>query len=257
VPPPLGRTIRLTPIRKLMGDFLALSRRVPIVSIERRMNLGAVVAARAGAADRPSWFAIFMKAFGAVSAVRPELRQSCLTFPTERVFESRRTVANLAVARTVDGTDGVLRLTVRDPERLPLPRIDAHIRRARSAPLDEVPEFRRALFLGRFPKFIRRLVWWVGLEVIGKVRVKQFGTFGMTGVSALGSASLNLLTPVNTITFGVIEPDGSVTVRFFYDHRLLDGVIPAKTLEDLETVLRTTIRDELNALPRVRQFLAA
>ena len=248
--PPLGRTIRITPVRRLMVDFLAMCQRVPVVAIERRMNLSAVIAARAGAADRPSWFAIFMKAYAAVSAARPELRQLFLTFPTERLYESHRTIANLAVARTVDGVDGVLRYTIRDPETLSLAEIDALIRSARTDPIESVPEYYRALRLGRAIKPVRRFFWWLGLHVVGKMKAKEFGTFGITGVSALGSASLNLLTPVNTLTFGVFEADGTVNVRFFYDHRVLDGIVPAKTLEDLECGLKTTILDELRALPR-------
>jgi hypothetical protein len=250
VPASQGRTIRLTPIRRLMVDFLALCRRVPVVAIERRMNLSSLIAARAGAADRPSWFAIFMKAFAAVSAARPELRRLFLTFPTERIYEYHRTIANLAVARTVDGVDGVLRYTIRDPETLTLAEIDALIHTARTDPIDSVPEYYRALRLGRAIKPVRRFFWWLGLHVVGKMKAKEFGTFGLTGVSALGSASLSVLTPVNTLTFGVFEADGTVTVRFFYDHRVLDGIAPAKALEDLERALKSTTVDELNALPR-------
>jgi hypothetical protein len=94
----------------------------------------------------------------------------------------------------------------------------------------------------------RRLVWWLGLSVVARWREQCFGTFGVTGVAALGSASLHLLSPLTTtLTYGVFAADGTAPVRLFYDHRVLDGVQPAAALAELEQALRGPIVEELRA----------
>ncbi len=68
----------------------------------------------------------------------------------------------------------------------------------------------------------------------------------MTAYAGLGAASLHprgLLT--STLSYGVIEPDGSVMVRVTYDHRTLDGGTVARALANMESVLRNEIVAEL------------
>jgi hypothetical protein len=229
-----------------MCDFLDASRKVPLVAIERAMPLADVIAARKATVAKPSWFAIFIKAYAAVSAARPELRRVYLARPWGRFFQYNDTVANLAVARTVNGEDGVLGYHIRSPERLSLADIDDRIRAARTAPVGTIPSYRRALRIARLPGPVRRLAWWVGLNGSGRERLRWFGTFGVTAVAALGSATLSLLSPLTTtVTYGVFRDDGTVTVRLFFDHRVLDGVGPAQALGEMEQVLRGPIVDEL------------
>jgi hypothetical protein len=157
-------------------------------------------------------------------------------------------VASLAVARDVEGEDGVLFAMIRSPERKSLGEIDDFIRSARQEPLEKFGDFRRHLLISRLPRFIRRLASWASLDVSGDWRARFAGTFGVTGVAALGSASLTLLSPLTTtLTYGIFREDGSVNVRLFYDHRVMDGVQPAMALEELQTELCGAIRDELLA----------
>lgn len=250
---PPGRTIALSPARKYMCDMLRASRKIPLVAVERHCRLGEVVAARDRLAARPSWFALFLKGWALVSARRPELRRAYLSFPWPRLHEHACNVASLAVARRVGDEDAVMSLQIRHPERRSLADIDDLIRRSRTDPVERFGDFRRARRLGRMPWPLRRFFWWLGLEVSGRLRLQNAGTFGVTGVAALGSASLHLLSPLTTtITFGVFAADGTVPVRLFYDHRVLDGVQPAEALRDLEDTLCGPIREELaGGAPRV------
>ena len=50
-----------------MTDLLHFAMKVPSVPAERRLSLGAVVAARAQCAARPPWTAIFAKAYAMVA----------------------------------------------------------------------------------------------------------------------------------------------------------------------------------------------
>jgi hypothetical protein len=245
---PRGRTIPLSRARRIMVDLMNASCKVPLVAIERSMPLGDVVDARQRLFQRPSWFAIFLKAYAAVCARRPVLRQAYLSWPWPRIHQHECTVASLAVARPVDGEDGVLFAMIRFPEQMSMGAIDAFIRAARCEPVERFGDFRRHLLLSRLPRFLRRLAWWMALDVSGDWRARFAGTFGVTGVAALGSASLSLLSPLTTtLTYGQIGDDGRVNVRLFYDHRVMDGVQPAAALEELQTELCGSIRDELLA----------
>jgi hypothetical protein len=246
---PSGTTLSLTPMRRLMCELLHASRRVPLVAIERTLAISDVIAARKQAHVRPSWFAIFLKAYAIVSERRPELRRSFLTFPWSRLHQHACNVAALAVPRTVNGDEGVLWYLIRRPERLPLAEIDTRIRAARNLPVDQITNYRRQLRVARLPGPLPHFMCWLGLSISGNWRAKFAGTFGITGIAALGSSSLSLLSPLTTtLTYGVFQPDGSVNVRLFYDHRVLDGIGPAAALEELESVLHGPIREELAGL---------
>ena len=129
---------------------------------------------------------------------------------------------------------------------------------ARSRPVMEVKEFRRALNMARWPAPIRRLLMWLGLN-LARQRANYFGTFQLSVYSGLGAESLNPLTPLTTIfNYGPISEDGSVTVRIHYDHRVMDGANVARALEKFEKILNGAIANEVaeraeNTVPRASQ----
>jgi hypothetical protein len=225
---------------------MRVSQNVPLVAVERRLRLGEVIEARQRLTIRPSWFALFMKAYALAAARRDELRRSFLTFPWSRLHQHSCNVAHLVIARRVADEEGVLGVMIRYPEQLSLAEIDAVIRKARTEPIEQIAAFRRVLLMSRLPGPLRRLAFWAGVNVSGDWRARFFGTFLLTGVGALGSASLHVLSPLSTtLTYGVFEADGSVLVRLFYDHRIMDGVVPAEALQELEQNLNGPILEEL------------
>src|SRR5262249_16312919 len=70
-----ARTRRLPPPGRFICALLPFGRGVPRVPVQGRMNLARVAAARRAALRRPSWCAVFTKAFALVAAARPELRR--------------------------------------------------------------------------------------------------------------------------------------------------------------------------------------
>src|SRR5437867_10670871 len=82
-----GRSLPLSPARRLMCDLMHASRQVPLVAVERLIDLRAVRDARRRCADPPSWFALLVKAFALTAVRRPVLRTSYLTFPWPRPYE--------------------------------------------------------------------------------------------------------------------------------------------------------------------------
>src|SRR6516225_2391613 len=96
---PAGQTLPLTPARRFMCDLLADARRVPTAWVQQPMQLAAVAAARRAAEPRPSWRAIFTRAFGFVAAEWPELRRVYLELPWPHLYEHPENVAAVVVVR--------------------------------------------------------------------------------------------------------------------------------------------------------------
>jgi hypothetical protein len=251
--PSRGRSRPLSLARQLVTDFVRAAQRVPTVCLERRMRLGPLAEARAAARPRPGWCAIFTKAFAVVSARTPALRQAYLSFPRARLYESPITTAAVALERPMGGELGVGFAIFREPQSWPLLEVHNRLRQSKSAPEAELGEHRRALRTARLPWPLRRLVWWFGLNVSGRQRVRNFGTFGVTAPTSTGASLLSLLSPVTaTLTYGVVSRTGRVDVRLTFDHRVMDGCSAGRALADLEAVLLNEIRPELAEFWSVR-----
>lgn len=245
-----GVSIPLSLPRQLICDYLHFARQIPSVPVQRRMRLGEVVAARAATGLRPSWCALFAKAYGFVAAATPALRRAYMSFPRPRLYEHPVNVASIAIERKFGDEDAVFFAHLRQPETMSLADLDLRLRRFKEQPLENFGEFRRILLMNRFPRPLRRLLWWIGLNVWGRKRAAFLGTSGITVYSGLGAASLHPLSLLTTtLNYGVIEADGSVDVRITYDHRVLDGATVARVLAELERVMTHEILAELRYLP--------
>lgn len=245
---PRGHWVGLSLPRKFVCDLLYFAKKVPSVPTQRRMKLGRLVAARARLPQRPSWCAIFLKAFAIVAAERPELRRSYMPLLWPHLYEHPINVGNFSLERQYRGEPGVFFTQVPQPELLSLAELDAHVRRHKLVPIEEVPSYRRALLLSRLPLPLRRLVWWLGLFADGSYRAHFFGTFAVSVVASHGSAGLHILSPLTTtLNYGTFEPDGSIDVRIAYDHRVFDGAPAARAMTALEEALLGPILEELES----------
>ena len=240
-----GRSVPITPARAFIGDLLHFSKAIPTVPVQRGMNVAALAAARAVHPDRPSWTAIFTKAFALVAAERPALRRAHLSLPWPRQVEYPASVASIALERDWQGERVLLCARVREPERLKLAELSAIVRKWQSDPLGERREFRRMLALGRCPTMVRRALWRVALDS-ARWRARCIGTFAVTSYAALGAESLHPLAPQTlALSYGMIAADGSVAVRLVYDHRVLDGADVARALAALDESLHGAVLAEL------------
>jgi pyruvate/2-oxoglutarate dehydrogenase complex dihydrolipoamide acyltransferase (E2) component len=240
-----GRAIKLSAPRRLVGDLMRFSIGVPRVTVQRQMTLGSLVAARKSLQTRPSWTAIFLKAYALLARETPELRRAYVKLPRPHLFEYPVSVASVAYEREHEGERAVLLSLIKGPERLSIAELEALMQGARSRPVMEVKEFRRALNMARAPAPVRRLLMWLGLN-IARQRANYFGTFQLSVYSGLGAESLNPLTPLTTLlNYGPIGEDGSVCVRIHYDHRVMDGANVARALERFEQILNGAVANEV------------
>jgi hypothetical protein len=235
--------------RRIICDFLDVSTTVPTVSIQKVIDLSEVSAARKNANPRPSWCSIFTKAYAKVVASRPDLRRAFLTFPWERIFEYNATTADIVIEARLADEDVLVSVPLKHPESCPLLDIDKHLARCKENPVERVRVFREALFLARFPAFLRHWVMRFILNGAARARRRYFGTFGVTSVGNWGVESLRPLSPwTSLLHYGAIDPQGNITIRLTYDHRVLDGSGPSKALNEMEQVLKTNVTAELKRL---------
>jgi hypothetical protein len=211
------------------------------------LNIGPLEAARAKAKSPPGWAAIFVKAFAIVAKDEPVLRTLYIRLPWPHFFELPRSIAMVAVARHEAGEEFILPEKVPSPEERTLADIEAQIRRAKSAAIEDIPAFRKLLMACRLPLPLRRLGWFIGLS-FGRMSANTFGSFGVTSVSAYGPGELQALSPGPfLLSYGVVGPDNRVDVILRWDHRVTDAAVIARVLRRLEQVLNTEISAELSA----------
>jgi hypothetical protein len=243
-----GRFRKISLPRRLIIDLMHASRGVPFVSLSRSLNIRPLADARALVARPPGWAAIFVKAFALVARDEPILRTLYARWPWPSFYELPKSVAMVAISRVADGEECVLPQRVVEPDALSLGEIDALIRHAKEAPIDEVPMFRKIMLATRLPQPLRRLAWLCGVN-FGRQRGNYFGSFVVTGVAAFGGGELHALSPGPFIlSYGVVEPDQAVGVVIRWDHRVTDAALIARTMTGLEQVLNGEIAAELRNL---------
>lgn len=245
----MGRKLSLSLPRRFMCDLMQVAGDVPLIPIERPMQLAAVARARQAATPRPGWCALFIKAYARVADRRSELRRAYCSFPWPHFYEHPISIASVAIDRPHGDEDAVFIGHVRGPDRQPLVDLDRHLRRFKEAPVERVGIFRRTLFISSLPWPLRRLLWSYAYHVSGQRRAKMMGTFGISVVAGLGATLISLRSPLTTtLTYGPLNDDGTMSVRLFFDHRVLDGAAAARALEELEQVLNGDIVTELGYL---------
>jgi hypothetical protein len=241
-----GRKLPLSLPRRLIGDMMHFAQQIPSVPVQRRMNITPLLQARRQLEHRPSWCALFTKAYAMVAQRRAPLRRAYLSFPWPHLYEHPVSIASIALERRFQDEDAVLFAQVRGAADHTPDQLDSFIKDCKERPVESIGFFRRALAISRLPRVLRRFIWWLGLNSSGYKRARNLGTFGVSVYSGLGAEGLHPLSPLTTtLNYGVIADDGSVDVRVIYDHRVLDGATVARALEDLENVLNHELPEML------------
>jgi hypothetical protein len=242
----VGRNLALTPFRKLVIELMHHCQKVPSATVDRPMNLASLIAARNACEIRPSWTAIFLKAMAIVSARRPELRRTYMSLPWPRLYEHPINVANFPMERRHQDEDIVFFVQVRRPERRALSNIDRIIHKCKNEPVESLKFFRRAVRMSKVPWPIRRFVWWVSLNLLGKIRSHNFGTYTLSTIAGEGAGILNMTVLLTSnLHYGLFDDRGNLPMRITFDHRVLDGATVARALVDLENALHGEILSEL------------
>jgi hypothetical protein len=243
-----GRMIRLSVPRRIVIDLLYFASGIPTVPVQKRMSLGALVAARAACRERPRWTAIFTKAYALMAREFPEFRRAYVKIPWPHLYEYPASNATVIIERDYRGEAGLFSISIKEPARQSLRDIGRQLEHASTAPVEEIKDFRRTIQFARLPRPLRRALWWICLN-IGRQRGNYFGTFGVSVYSALNAESLHPLSPLTTLlNYGVISSDGVLDARIIYDHRVMNGATVARALARLEEILNSAMLEEVRAL---------
>jgi len=242
---PTGRYYSVSYFRRLVSDLMQFAATVPSVTIERRMDLARLVAARKACTTSPTWSAIFIKAYSIVAARTRELRTAYLKFPWPRFYEHSINVCTLNMDRQLADERVVLQVHIPSPETLTLAELDNLIRDYQQRPVEEIPAYHTAVRMSMLPWPIRQWIWWGALNIFGSTRCHHFGTFSITSIGAHGAGIVHLVPLLtSTIHYDMFDASGSIAMRMSFDHRVLDAAAAAGALEDLEAVLMGDILAE-------------
>jgi hypothetical protein len=248
----VGRSLPVSPFRRIVTDLMEFSRQVPSVTAERPMDLSPLVAARNALAPRPGWCVLFSKAFAMLGRDYPALRRSYLKFPWPRLYEHPHSIVALNVERELNGEPIVLYCLIRGPENRTVAEMDAIVRHHKEEPLDKLRSYQRSLAVARIPWPLRHWFWWGSLNLFGRRRSHNFGTFSISSIAAQGAGLLHLIPLLtSTLHYGMFDAQNWLEMRLSWDHRVMDGATVGRVLTDLESLLNREMVRELAGVRRL------
>ncbi len=214
------------------------------------MNLHNVLTARKSAATRIGWPALFLKAFALVAARIPEFRQTWYRWPWAHLYQHPSSVAAMTMQRIVHDERWLFWVNVPNPHELTLTEIQTRLDWFQNSPVETA--FSKQWRLAHLPTPLRRLLWWLNINVASKARAKRLGTFFLSTLASRG-AEIQVPPSIHTccLTYGPLDENSVCRVTLAYDHRVMDGALVAEGLQLLEQILNTVIVDELKSLPTV------
>ena len=112
---------------------------------------------------RISWVALFVKAYGLLAADIVELRQSYMCWPWPHIFQHEHSVAMVAVNRSTPTGDRLFWGRFTAPEKQTLIEIQTQLDDYKHGQIEKT--FRRQMRVSKFPTPLRRLAWWMSLNL--------------------------------------------------------------------------------------------
>ena len=137
------------------------------------------------------------------------------------------------------------------PRRDRSPDLQRQLTKYQTDPVERI--FAQQLRLGRFPTPLRRMLYWWNMNFGGRKRAKRLGTFTMSTLAGEGvwnRMHQSFLT--TSLTYGPLDERGQSLVTLLCDHRVVDGIVAARALADLESAMNGPLRDELKSLAASR-----
>ncbi len=246
-----ARWVGISINRRLVLDGLSFAKRVPLFPAEKFIDLADVAALRERTSTRISWAAIFVKAY-ALAAVRHQpLRQTFVRWPWPHLVEEPRSTGMVVVNRQYRGEDRICWGRLAQPEVTPLVDLQRQLDAYQNEPVDRI--YRQQIRLSRLPTFIRRVIYWLNMNFGGRKRAKRLGTFTMSTLAGQGVFNrMHQTFLTSSLTYGPIDQHGQSLVTLLCDHRVVDGIVAARALADLETAMCGAIAAELRSLQRER-----
>lgn len=233
--------------RSIVCDLMDLHRQMPTVSQAKSFQLEVLREARSACPQRISWSLLFLRAFALVSVEFPNLRRTLITWPWYHLHEHPTSYANLVVSREYQGEPWLFFAPLEAPERQSLLELQGALNRYQQEPVEVV--FKNQVRFARYPRLLRRALWWLRFNLSARKRIKRLGTFALTTVAGQGVTILDPKAPVtSTLTYGPLDDSGQCEVIIAYDHRVMDGKEIATILGRLEEILQQEMVHEMREM---------
>src|SRR5262245_54153380 len=97
-----GIRVALSPARRVVAELLHHAAKIPSVPLKRTINIANLIEARNQCPSRPSWIAIFLKAYALVARDFPELRRTYVPLPWPHLYEHPYSECTVLVERKDD-----------------------------------------------------------------------------------------------------------------------------------------------------------
>lgn len=243
-----GKLLPFPPGRRFVLDILRAAKSVPSFPVDRWMDLAEVAEVREACRPRISWAALFVKAWGLVSAEVPQLRQSFVSYPWPYLYQHPISIASISVHRRIpgDSSDRLIWCRIRQPENFSLHGIQNEINHSQQAPLESL--FLDGQRLARAPWPFRHIAWHILMRWWGRERAKKLGTFTLSTLA--GQNATNRQHPLivtTSLSYAPLDSLGRCLVTLQCDHRVLDGVLAAECLDRMEEIFHRSVIEELKA----------
>ncbi len=250
-----GQWIGLRDARSIVLDLLWLAKDQPMFPVERQVDVSALHAARRQMSPRISWAVLFTRAYGIVSRRIPELRQCFGGWLRATAFQTDAVVIMMAVSRQVDGQERLFFGRFLDPDTKSLEALQRDLNWYTQAEVDRA--FRQQVTFARMPWLWRRPILWWRYRVALRKRAYRMGTGGVSALAREGVLNRLHPTPLTTsLNYGPVDASGLTWLTLQCDHRLIDGMLAAKALNEIAECLNNEVLAELRDLIRTRRTAA-
>jgi hypothetical protein len=245
------RWVPISVNRRLVLDGLSFARRVPLFPAEMMLDLSEIAALRKSAPQRVSWAVLFVKAYAIAAQKHAPLRRTYIRWPWPHLVEAPCSTAMVVVNRQYQNEDRICWGRLEQPEARSLADLQRQLTKYQTDPVERI--FAQQLRLGRFPTPLRRMLYWWNMNFGGRKRAKRLGTFTMSTLAGEGvwnRMHQSFLT--TSLTYGPLDERGQSLVSLLCDHRVVDGIVAARALSDLEAAMNGPICEELKSLAASR-----
>lgn len=254
---PKGKRIRLTNGRQLVDDVISMAQRIPTAGIGAQYSTEEIASLRRLTRPKISWNVLYLKAYSLVASQLPELNQIYVKFPWPHLYQHGSVVCMMTVIREFQGEHRLFFARFCNAHQQSLESLQERYNHLMDAPVESIRQFRHQIRFAKFPRLLRRLGWHIMFDWWPSKRASHVGTIGMSFSGYRGVYGNRHLGPATSILGVDPTPrNGKSRLTLTFDHRILDGIPAATTLDSIHRTINSTIKAELQQLAQPQSHAA-
>lgn len=241
--------IKLSNGRRLVCDVVSLAKTFPAYGLIRDIDVRALTEIRKRIRPKPSWLVIMMKAYARIGCRIPQLRQHYVSFPWPHIYQHDVNMAMMVISREHEGEERLFFARFKSPEEESLTQLQERYNHFRTAPVTAIKQFRHQIQYARMPSVLRRLSWWLMINVWASRAPTHFGTWGVSLSTFMDTyGTLHLSPCTSTLGVDIVSRGGISRTLLTFDHRIFDALPACRVYAELVRELHGPIRKELQQM---------